>query len=284
MSKIRTIKRGLKKPPLSTLDKIVYYLLIIIMFVIACKIMIALCKDISMAIDYADKEVVAVQRNKPLVMVCVLPFSNAILMSLTIPFCAGLKYRQPIFGNRKFKSSLLHPTMKTYPIFSKEFREKISDGTRKKVKKFVKISVIGILLTALLLPFGFFKRDVLSNDNQIHSYNVVNVKKGSKSIENADKLIISANRDVSGGKSRTVNYIFSVALVYGEETYEFTSASFYEMSNEETIKYMLYLKELFGDGKYEVNGVKWLETIARRKKLDGTERALLYELFDYEGE
>ena len=56
----------------------------------------------------------------------------------------------------------------------------------------------------------------------------------------------------SYSKSITYSYSLVIRFVFDDKTYSFNYTNF-EMSTEETLKHIIYLKSFFKDGKYEIS-------------------------------
>ena len=69
-------------------------------------------------------------------------------------------------------------------------------------------------------------------------------------------------------------------IVPAEEPLVLTPQMFSQMSDEEALQYMLYLKSLFQPAEYEVLRTDLLEDVIRYQRYTDAEAKLLYQLFD----
>ena len=70
-----------------------------------------------------------------------------------------------------------------------------------------------------------------------------------------------------------------IAFMFAKKEYHFSLDEFEHMTTTEALEQMLYLKSLF-DGRYELQGEKWLDRLIAEQDLSAAETALVYELFD----
>lgn len=273
---VRKIKNGAKKPPLSLLDKTIYIILVLLGFAMLLVMMLGMGLFLPKSIAFADDTIVA--SYNPAV-ICALPLT--LLIALGIAFLAGrgIDNKQPIFGNKHFKPAGLKPVIKTYPLFSKEFRENLSNGTKRKIKKTVKILLILLIVFSVIYSLGIFPRTVLDKYNNCTSYNMFNNETHRCNITEAEKLVIDIYHNIHYRNADTwgIRLEFSCA----HKTHKFTLGSFYEMNTEDTLNYMIYLKSLLS-GRYEITNIDRMEKLIWDRGFSAKETQLVYELFDYE--
>ncbi len=282
MSVKRSIKKSrLQKPPLSKLDKAIYVLIMLISLLIMVGGMVIFMVTIPKAIGFSEKNIVAVNPTESLwVMILIFSFSGMTMIVAAF----GIDNKRPIFGNKKFKPSILHPTIKTYPIFSKEFHNNLTDKEKLTIRITLVVLLMLFVANVVLIPFTLYKRNVLSRDNEIFSYNVYNERIQEYKVEDAEKLIIKIVGQGGGWRKPSPDYEISLEFVYSDDSYVFTLDSFGPMLRKEKLNYMLYLKGLFKDATYEIENVELMEKLVSDQRFSESEIKLVYELFDYEGE
>ncbi len=138
---------------------------------------------------------------------------------------------------------------------------------------------------------GICPRYVLDENDNILKYNSFNINTDTFDIEDAEKMIIdvgisSHHSHINGRHNfithyllKSYSYYLEIKFVFEDNTYSFKSGTFYEMTSEEMLRYMLYLKSLF-PGRYEIIGENYADVVIGRKNYNSAEAYLLYELLD----
>lgn len=271
----KKIGKKCTKPPLSKLDKFIYIFGLVCAIVIPALIMIVFGGIIPNKIAFSDKTVIAA--NSTALYFC-LPLVLLCFLILGIPFAFGLDHKQPIFGNKHFKPSTSHPTEKVYPLFTKEFRNSISRKRKRTIKILAVIAGIICLINIIILPFSVNIRDVLNQNNDFSTYNAFNQMTRKQNVDEAEKMIIEVTQHHHIKSGYTYGLV--IRFVFDDKTYSFSYKSF-EMSTEETLKHMIYLKSFFKDGKYEIVNIYDIDNLIRDKSFSRAETALVYQLFEY---
>ena len=124
-----------RKPPLSALDKFIYTTLILLLFVGIFIGFSFFWLNVPDRIAFSDSAVVAHNGDSlfTTIFFCSLPML-IVLVIVMVPLQMGLSKKQPIFGNKKFKVIGFHPMVRAYPIFTKAFRDNLSNKERKTIK------------------------------------------------------------------------------------------------------------------------------------------------------
>ena len=272
---MRKIKKAPKRPPLSLLDKSIYVFLMVAAFVLILPMMLLFAKVIPMKVAYADGNTVTADNLAA--VFGALPFCAFVILSLMISSSYGLKYKQPIFGNKRFSYPKSTPMLRMYPIFSKAFWKNCNVGTKRIRKRILKTVLIIFLVCCAILSLGICSREALNKDNNFSTYNSFNVKTHTAGIEDAEALII----DISTSRHRwRRNYHIELNFVFQDKTYNIGLDDFYKMEDEEALEYMIYLKGFFGDGKYKITNVDRINSAIKDNKFSTREIELVYELFD----
>ena len=269
-----------KKPPLSALDKFIYIVLILLYYAVilsGCWFFWMIIPDY---IAFSDPAVVAYNDFALFgtILVCSVPM--LIVLGLAgVPLALGFSKKQPIFGNKKFKVIGFQPKVRAYPIFTKAFRENLSNKAKKTIKIAVTAWGISFAAALLVLLLSLFPREVLDDRNNFLRYNSFNQVTASEHIDEAERLII----DIPTLHSRHEGtYPFlELHFVFEVHTYDLPLSGFREDDRAAALEYMLYLKHFFRTDEYEIANADRLDWLLDDGNYDTEETELLYELFDY---
>ena len=279
MSRIKKIKRNIKnipRPPLSALDKFIYFSMIAVLAVLWLVLIYSFAITIPMLHAFSYNGVVTAANEWGLLFVFPI---EVLIMVPVIAVGMSWQKKQPIFGNQKFyttqKFKAIYQTAMVHPIFSAEFKKNLSEKKKRSIKRAVCICLVLLVVFSLLSLLGICPRYVLDENNTILKYNSFDKNTAKVDIRDADKVIIGIHHTYRRG----VHYHIQIKFVFDDDTYTFRKNAFYEMDTEETLRYMIYLKSLLR-GRYEIEGSDRADLIIRRKKYTATEAALLYELLD----
>ena len=265
-----------KKIPLSSLDKFLYFFMFFLgVFSLALIYPLGLILPNKIAASHAP----IVASTNFIAVLCSIFISVTLSVSFFLIFGYGFTAKQPIFGNKKFKPKALTPILKTFPVFSKEFRNTLSLKTKRKIKKIVIIILIFLIISIIVFPFGLYPRTTLDPQNNISTYNSFNQLTRVDSIDAAQKLIISIN--TSGSRRGRRNYYISLEFVFENKSYKFSVDDFYELSTQQTLEYMLHLKTIFQNKRYEIANIEKIDELLFYENFTAEEQDLIYRLFDY---
>ena len=275
MSIKRKIQRAsLPKPPLSVLDKTVYVFFLLFGILSIIGFYVALMRLPQVEFAFTDESIVAAENT--LLLLCASPMILFISLAIAIPAGLGLQKKQPIFGNKRFTPSFTKPVMKTFPLISKDFWLHLEEKSKRRMKKIGIVLAVLFLICAIILPFGFYPREILDRENNFYAYDFRNQQTHCQNIRDAEKMEI----DIAYSSGRSSRCHLRIAFVFEDQTYHFYLRSFYGMTTEETLEYMLYLKSFFADGRYEITHAERVESLIWRRDFNASEAALLYKLFD----
>ncbi len=266
------IKPRAKKPPLSVADKLIYYFLYFLAFILPLLYFYCI-SFIAEKISYYDVDVIAF--NNDFIYLSSLPLSLLLIFTIIVIASMGLKNKQPIFGNKNYKAKYNEYTIKVYPVFSDEFKNHYTKKNRKQVKAIAKIFLSILFVSLLILPFGICSREVITKDNQFFTVNSFNRISHSCDVNDFDKLVIDVN---ISGKNR--NYVINLDFILSDKTYTFSPHNFSQMSIEDVLIYMLELKAIFKEKEYEIKNADRLHFLMLQNDYTNNEKALIYELFD----
>lgn len=265
-------------PPLSGLDKFLYFMLVILHLALIVAAAVLFVFLIPSAIAYADESIVAF--NNSVGELCVLPICFFWLISGIALYELGTWLGQPLFGNKNYKSKNDIPVKRVYPLFSKEFWQKMRKNTRSLMKAAISSYVVVFIICAAFVPFGLCPRYSLDSENRIKEYNAFNSLTETRTIESAEKLIINISKRSLGRHSITFSYQVQISFVFDDEEYGFEPGSFDNLDRKEALEYIVYLKSLFKD-KYEITNIERFTSLLDDNNYTAEEEALVYKLYDY---
>lgn len=269
-----------QSPPLSALDNFMYVMLVIIHLALMFAVAVLFGFSIPSAFAYADDRVVAF--NNIAALLLTLPLDFFLMISGIILSALGTQMRQPLFGNKKFKSKNDIPIKTVYPLFSKDYWKRMKRSHRSLLKTATSIYVVIFLICAAFIPFGICPRYTLDRENTVKEYNVFNSHTDSRNIENADKMVINISKRDRGIHSFQSSYQVQIAFVFEDDEYGFELGNFEKLDRKEALEYMIYLKSFF-DGKYEITNIDRLYSLLDDNNYTAEEEKLIYELYEYGG-
>lgn len=273
MSKIPRTKA--KKPPLSKLDCFLYGSAIVAGIALTITCIVVFMFVIPEMIAKSRFGVVAVMPRVASVLFP-MPFWMAVLMVTVIPASYGLKAKQPLFGNKSFKPRWGDTVINVFPLFSKDFREKIYPRYRRKVRKYVRLSGIGLLISAAILPLGVCQVKTLSADGSLKTSNAFGLVSHESSVYKAEKMEISIG--THSGKNGTSRFP-RIVYMCGKTEYELRTGYFCDTTRSEALSYMIDLKER-RNGRYEVKDRDRIRNLSDYEGYTPYEMALVKELFE----
>ncbi|MBE6773284.1 MAG: hypothetical protein E7544_03565 [Ruminococcaceae bacterium] len=263
-----------KRPPLSHADSFIYILILFSAFFLIFGLSFLLYVVIPKHIAYSDSSIIASQTDDKAIF-CFLPITLLLSQTLILMGSAGLKRRQPIFGNKKFKPRMFEPVLKVYPLFSRDFKKNLAEEQKEKIKKTVVFVSVLLIISLIIMPLGFSPRDTLDNENILKTYNSFNRVTHSVNVENAEKLVIKIYK-----AHKSYTYHIELTFIDGNHKYVFYEHSFDNLSSEETLKHIDEIKEVFNNGKYELLNTNRVDSLIESKNYSPTEKALVYKIFD----
>jgi len=280
MSKKSKKKKRSRRPPLSLLDKSIYWLGLILSFILS--LFLAYCfEDITGVIAFHDPSVVAYDHHATYLfgMPMLLYFQTSALVF----FITGLESKRPVFGNRKFRYGEAPWAKDCFPLFDPR-RKKIY--VRPSEKSFRRSMIIlwtaGLFLCSLFAPLGFFGRDCLTQNNSIITYNVLN-QEDPAAYTTADysHLTIQAGY-VSGYRSSGYwKYEIKIRMKDGK-SFSFSNRDFDWRKphlQERCLNQMLDIKAFFPPDTITIKGENKLEKVADYLGFNEEQTQLLQELF-----
>ena len=273
----RKKKNGAKKPPLSRLDKNIYWTLIWLNLGMAILFWLGFGFWIPRAVGFSEAGVVACSEQWGVLASLYVALFGWLV--LTMILTSGLDKKQPIFGNKAAKPSVLRPMLTVYPLVSKEFWQKMTKKTKKKIITVGIVLAVLFVICGILLFVSFYPRTVLYNDMHMERYGVTDQMTDSRHLDAADSITIAIERHTSGGKSHRTYYDLYLRASFGEESYGFETDEFAKMSDVGALRFLISVKERYGS-RVNISGADMAQTLIRTKDWGSAEKALLYALFD----
>jgi hypothetical protein len=271
-------KIKVKVPPLSGLDKFIYVMGYLVDFALLAVFLLVFGKAIPEAVAFSDPSVVA--RHGEAGLLCAVPMTLLVTFTPAILVGCGWDRKQPIFGNKKFKPKFGQPVIKTFPLFSKEFRQSLTEKQVKRIKRIAAILLIVFVVFAVILSLGIYPRTVLDSQNRFKAYNSFNQLTDEVAVQEADRLTLEITYHTSRrGFSRS--WGIQLTFAYEHRDYKLALGGFGDMEREDVLRYMLSLKDYFKDGRYEILSTEWMDRLIDDKNFTATEQKLVYDLFDY---
>ena len=270
----RRKRNGAKKPPLSLIDKTIYAIAYILAFGIFIGGFLLL--------NYCNSQLVESESdiavNSYMLAFCTLIPILIIVFSIVMVVSLGLSKKQPIFGNKRFMPDPMKPTLKVYPLFSKDFRNSLNKKAKKRIKQFSVAFLIAMGIGAVVMFFGIFPRHTISKGDILTSYNSFNSATSSCHISECEVLEISVERNSRRRGSPSYNIKFE--LEDKGHKYSFSISDFEDMDEKTALEYLLYIKSYFPDGEYKIKNAKHVDRLIWYRDYNAEEAKLVYELFD----
>lgn len=275
------IKVNKNKPPLSRLDKAIIYPTAVLSLPL-----MGLLLYFDM---YLLPRIVANLFDPPFIAVYgrgigfLFPLTFALPLTVAIISWKMISKKQPLFGNKSYKPKGLKPLYPVYPIVSKGFYNNLSPKKQKKLKITAIVLLTCLAICTLLFPFGILPRNVLDEDHVFYSYDSFNQLMHSASAEQAEKLTIEVYRSMGSGRHGRTHYYVTLTIHFEDRSYQFDDRNFNTLSDKKILEQMLELKGFFDEGEYEIKGLEYKDELFQKKNYSSTEKALFYQLFDYDG-
>ena len=273
-------KRLHQMPPLSFLDKVIYWSVMLILIVLWFGLIFApiMLRD---KIAFRDEIVVAASGDASLLW-GLIPFITSFLMSLIL-WLIPYQSRTPIFGLRNFKYG--PPAWpKKYPLFMKNKPHVfVSERTKKERKKIATLLLVVLLVSFIPFPLSLYGRNCLYSDGSIVQYNSFNGKSREFTSGQIESLKIETYRYSTGRHYMTKHW--GVRLVFTTDNgrkYTFTQSDFRSdvpMDTRYWLNTMLRLTRRYDPSIISFGGIENLENVIKDKMLTDAETEMLYQLF-----
>lgn len=280
MSKIAKKKSRSCRPPLSLLDKSIYWLGLLLSFIFALLFLFCF-EDITNAIAFRDSLVVAYNSHASFLLF--MPLLLYIEISALVFCIMALEGKKPIFGNRKVQYGETPWAKDCFPLFDSRRKNIYVRPSKMRFRRDMMIVwIVGLFVCSLFAPLGFFGRDCLTTDNRIISYNVLNREDSSPyTTDDFSNLTIQAEH-VSGYRSAGYwKYEIIIEMKDGK-SFAFSNRDFdWSKDNyrELCLEKMLEIKSFFASDLITIKGEHNVKKVADYLGLNDEQTQLLQELF-----
>lgn len=280
MSKIAKKKSRSCRPPLSLLDKSIYWLGLLLSFIFVLLFLFCF-EDITNAIAFRDSLVVAYNSHASFLLF--MPLLLYIEISALVFCIMALEGKKPIFGNRKVQYGETPWAKDCFPLFDSRRKNIYVRPSKMRFRRDMMIVwIVGLFVCSLFAPLGFFGRDCLTTDNRIISYNVLNREDSSPyTTDDFSNLTIQAEH-VSGYRSADYwKYEIIIEMKDGK-SFAFSNRDFdWRKDNyrELCLEKMLEIKSSFASDLITIKGEHNVKKVADYLGLNDEQTQLLQKLF-----
>ena len=263
----KKIKHGAQRPPLSGIDRLLYFLLIHIFVGLMFFTLIYFGFILPDKLHRDSSDVIWKECGTSHLSALPLCF---LWLATSIFILFGKKRCIPIFGNPRYKPKIFSPTVKVYPISSPQFRDNFTNQERKFLRSFGILFSIYIPLSLLIYPLGLYPRDLYLDNNTIVHYNIFNQEVYREHISSAQSLKIHTR---SHGKHSSSIYP-ALTISFEDEYFTFDISDF---------ERALYIKSQFPNEQIKIttSNRTLKRLISQMQSRDPGSIPLLYELYDY---
>ena len=277
MAKKRKKHQRPQTPPLSWVDKAIYFVLVLLLLA-GIVLFIWLVGAIQARIAYQDPMVLAFQGR--LAYLWLIPFFAHLVLGCAIPLTVAHEEGQPIFGNKSITYGERPWQKDLFPLLGPQHRKIERPPYAKRMRRVFWIAwVAGLILVLLATALCLYRRNTLRSDKTIVVYDTFNQQTAELSIpEDCTELTIEAERYRSG-KYGSIKWRYGITLLDAEGTEYYFSSDSFRGNQSEILKTMLQIKAFFFPESIEIKGVDQLENVIDFYKLSSEESAMLLELF-----
>ena len=253
-------KRHLR-PPLTFLDKSIYFLCIAFSF-LGTLLLLFCFDDIKNMIAFNKPETVAYKSNSSFLFA--LPFLMFIEISGLVLFGSGWQSKKPIFGSKKYKYGK-HPFKEDcFPLFSPQKRNQRKTPSQKKLVRQMTILWCSVLVVfSCLVPFSLFGRSAMYQDNRIEKINLINNVSATYTTNDFSELTIQANY-VSGIRIGDYWEYGTIIEMKDGKVFSFSNSDFWRASGDKDdgLDKMLEIKKLFPPNAITIKGAKNISDVS----------------------
>ena len=233
------------RPPLTFLDKSIYFLCIFFSF-LGALLLAFYFDDIQNMIAFSKAETIAYRSNASFLFV--VPFMLFLEISALVIFIVGWESKKPIFGSKKYKYGEYPFREDCIPLFrQKKYDLKKTPSQKKFVRQMTALWCAGLLLFACLIPFSLFGRNALYQDNRIEKINMVNLTGDAYTTDDFAHLTIKTQYFSGYGTADYWKYEITIEMKDGKD-FSFSNRDFdWRVSGAKDIclDKMLEIKSLF---------------------------------------
>ena len=265
-------KRHLR-PPLTFLDKSIYFLCIVFSYLGA--LLFASCfDDIRNMIAFNMPGTVAYRSNASFL------FAVLFMMFLEISalglFISGWESKKPIFGSKKYKYGEYPFREDCFPLFSSQKRNQHKTPSQKTFVRHMTILWCSVLVVfSCLIPFSLFGRDAMYQDNRVEKINLINNVSDTYTTNDFSELTIQVKY--------FLGYRYEIIIEMKDgKTFSFSNRDFdWRVSGAKDIclDKMLEIKSLFDAEAITIKGAKNTDEVADYLGFNESQQNKLNELF-----
>lgn len=276
MPKKKKKKKKPQAPPLSRLDKLLYFSALAILTGISIAVAISHAK-IQSTIAHLETSVVAYTSTASAVLLP-LPFFILLFLCFLIPLARAYFNRKPIFGNEKYKYGEYPWEKDLFPMFGKQHKAVfISPEVKSLRRKSLTAILVILVITALMLPFSFCGRNSLRDDKSIIICNSLNQTTSAYSLTDYSHVMIRAVYRTSGRSHGHWEYMIQIIMSDGQK-FSFSNRDFED--NTTALIQMNDIKNAMQAGNVSIEGESNLNKVIEKYSMTSEQIALLYELFN----
>jgi len=267
------------RPPLTFLDKSIYFLGIIFSF-LGTLLLVFCFSDVQNMIAFNKPGTVAYTSNASTLFI--FPLVLFLEGSALVVFISGWESKKPIFGSKKYKYGEYPFREDCIPLFRrKKYNLKKPPWEKKFQRQITMVWCIGLFLCACLIPFSLFGRNALYQDNCIEMINMVNQTSETYTSDDFAHLTIKT-KYVSG--YRTADYWKYEIIIEMKDgkAFSFSNRDFdwrVSGSKDNCLDKMLEVKKIFNPDSITIKGANNIGEVSEFLGFDEQQNAKLKLLF-----
>lgn len=271
----KNFKGKAHKTPLSAADIAIYIAAILLLLAFDYCSMFLFGEVFPEKLAFTDPNVLACRSEGIFFVFPFLIYFGGVLPCVMI-ILAGR--RMPLLGNPRYKAPAFSHIIKPTPVFSRKFRQSLSDSQKKNIRSTVRILLAGLLISLLLLPFSLFPRFVFTQQHEFVTYDAFN--RVTEQYRLADTTHLGIEARYYNGKNVDTYLGLNFVIPGAEELVRLDPDLFSRMTTEDALKCLLELKSLFPSDACQFWGTEDLERVIAHRDYTPAEAALVYQLFD----
>lgn len=267
-----------RRPPLSLLDKILYWSAFFLSLP-AALVPIFLFEDLQLLIAFRDPTVIA--RADHASNFLAMPLLFYVEMSICIYVIIALECKYAIFPSPRIQYGKDPWDKNFYPLLDRRRRSVLVNPEEQRLRrKRLSVWCVGLLLCLFLVPFSFFGRDCLHEDNSIVSHNAVNRVSATYHEEDFSHLTLRTQYiSKRGGGYWTYEMVIEM---HNGHSFVFSNRDFGEKGEahkELSLAKMLEIKALFSPNAITCKGIDNVDKVADDRALNESQTRQLHLLF-----
>lgn len=271
----KKIRKKRSIAPLSAIDKLIYAVAFLVLMVIIAVGIVTYAVTIPTNIAYSDTDAIAVSSTKAWIS-SMSPAMTGLM--ILIPLGIGIDKKQPLFGNKNYNSADKYFVIHKTPLFTKKFFKELTRKTIKHIKIFCIVFAVILFTSSLIAGLTIYPRKALEYDGKLVTYDSFNNISHEQKVDNAKSFTVGTEW-VSSRRGLGF-YRITVKFEFADGSYSFNLPDFKEIYFEDSLEYLLEVKEKFGDGRFFTENEDDLERVFEHNDYTPSERQLIYELFD----